>query len=65
MFHNTTRSHAATSDEGPSTVLTRQWRLMGESREDCCSAHAAGLLIVLVPTKMGGSGSGHYELPNA
>ena len=59
VFHNTKRSHAATSDEGSSTVLARQWRLVGESREDGCSTNAAGLLIALVPTKMGGSS--HYE----
>ena len=34
--------------------------LVGESREDGGSANAAGLVIVLVPTKMGGSG--HYEI---
>ena len=37
--------------------------LVGESREDGGSANAAGLVIVLVPTKMGGSS--HYEWPSA
>ena len=37
-------------------------RLVGESREDVGSANAAGLVIVLVPTKMGGSI--HYEWPS-
>ena len=37
-------------------------RLVGESREDGGSANAAGLVIVLVPTKMGGSI--HYEWPS-
>ena len=61
VFRNATRSYAAKSDEGSRTVLARQWRLVGESREGDCSANAAGQLIVLVPTKMGGSG--HYEWP--
>ena len=40
--------------------------LVGESREDGGSANErsrAGLMIVLVPTKMGGSS--HYEWPSA
>ena len=36
--------------------------LVGESREDGGSAIAAGLMIMLVPTKMGGSS--HYEWPS-
>ena len=36
--------------------------LVGDSREGGGSANAAGLMIVLVPTKMGGSG--HYEWPS-
>ena len=66
VFHNTTRPHAATSDEGSSTVPARRLvsgRLVGGSREDGGSANAAGLVVVLVPTKMGGSS--HYEWPSA
>ena len=37
--------------------------LVGESGEDGGSANAAGLVIVLVPTKMGGSG--RSEWPSA